>query len=124
MRTAATRQHVGLDATRTLIPLRHKTWAQLIGSGTRFQFRASDIRGWDLALVHHKEMRHAFNAQTLVEMWLETGDQEPPIYCMGKFIQQQSSSSCIVRIVEIDSENLNRLQEILYEASRPLDTAA
>lgn len=120
MRNAAIRHHQGLDATRALIPLRQKTWIQLIGTGTRFAFKATDIRGWDLGLIHHVGLRHAFNSQSLVELWLETDDSQPPIYCMGKFIQQQSTNSCIVRIVEIDSDNLNRLQDILDEAVLPM----
>ena len=95
MRAAAIRHHQGLDATRVLIPLGQKTWAQLIGSRARFAFKAIDIRGWDVALVHNIALRHAFNPQSLVELWLET-DMGESIYCIGKFIQQQTPDTCII----------------------------
>ena len=93
-----------------------KIMAQLIGSSSKFEFLTETISTSGLTIQHEAGLQHAFNANTILEVWIES-DHHELIYFFAKYIRKASDTAFTISIVDLDSKNekllsdfINRLQ--------------
>ncbi|RYZ55095.1 MAG: hypothetical protein EOP07_14825 [Proteobacteria bacterium] len=99
-------------------PVHAQLKVQSIGSGAKYQMKVENLRGWDLQVEIGKEQRPGYNPQSLLEVWIFDEISGRSIYGFAKYVQSSDSKHMILRIVEIDRQNHDFLQQLI-EHSQP-----
>lgn len=93
-------------------PIGARLRVQSIGSGVKYLCLAETIRGWDLS-VDLKEQKPGYNHLSILEIWIEDEASGRSIYGFAKYLQAIGSSRMLLRIVEIDGQSREWLQELI-----------
>ncbi|MBC7531812.1 MAG: hypothetical protein H7318_09555 [Oligoflexus sp.] len=94
-------------------PVSARLKVQSIGSGAKFSCQAETIRGWDLSIEIGPHQKPGYNPLSLLEIWIDDEASGQKIYGFAKFVQAIGKSRMLIRIVEIDGQNRELLQEII-----------
>ncbi len=113
------REALLLGHPRFTFPLRAELGIQSIGSRSRFLMHVDSIRGWELSVELNPEQRPGYNPSSLLEIWIKDSVSGRTIFGFAKYLQSVGSRHMLIRIIEIDGENRDYLQELL-DRSLPL----
>ncbi|MBC7660017.1 MAG: hypothetical protein H7249_09940 [Chitinophagaceae bacterium] len=111
------REAMYLGHPRVTFPLGAKIEVQSIGSGAKYTMRSESLQGWDLMVSGSPDQRPGYNRLSLLELWIEDAVNGRRIFGFAKFVQALSPGSFILRIIEIDVQNRDYLQELMHQFS-------
>ncbi len=103
------REAIYLGHPRFAFPIRAKLWIQSIGSGCKFPMHTDTLRGWDLS-VESSNLKHGFNPASLLEIWMLL------LFLFG-YAVSLDSSRILIRIIEIDGQNRDFLQNLIHQTT-------
>jgi len=110
------REAMLLGHPRLTFPLSAEISVQSIGSGAKFRMRVDSIRGWELSVEHNSSKSFGYNASSLLEIWINDKATGRSIFGFAKYLAPIGAGSMLIRIVEIDGENRDFLQEMLDQS--------
>ncbi len=94
-------------------PVRARLKVQSIGSGAKFICQSESIRGWDLSIELSPDQKPGYNPLSILEIWIEDEVKGRVIYGFAKYLQTLGNQRILIRIVEIDAQNRDFLQELI-----------
>ena len=117
------REPMYLGHPRFTFPIRAKIQVQSIGSGAIFTMYTESLRGWDLGVEFTAAQKPGYNPLSLLEIWIEDTTNSRRIFAFAKYLQPLGANCMLLRIIEIDGQNHDYLQELMLQTT-PLQEQA